>query len=136
MIPSDLVELHVEAVFARLRSDVELAADVFDGDVTGDPERHVNVWHDTGFYEAHDYTDTPGPVEVTFTLHSVGRSRWAAVWASDRSRSLLLGWVPSIDGRRCWRIASAGTQPVRKDPDVDPVKFIAIDRYTLRSIPR
>lgn len=135
MIPAGLIESHVEAVLTRLRADAQLAAVVFEGDVTGNPDRYVNVWHDTGFYEPHDYLGTPGPVEVTFTIHSVGTDRWQAVWGSGRVTSRLLGWVPTVAGRTCWRIESAGTQPVRKDTDVDPPKFLAIDRFTLRSVP-
>lgn len=132
----DLIERHATAVLDQLKADTELAGFVFEGDVTGDPERYVNVWHDTGFYSAHDFTDAPVDVEVTFTIHSVGDSRWQAVWGSGRVTAQLLHFVPTIDGRRCWAITGAGSQPVRRDDDVSPPKFIAIDRFVLRSTPR
>ena len=131
----DLIEQHVVAVLALIRAEEPLADLVFEGDVSGDPDMSVNVWHDTGFYSAHDATDTPVDVEVTFTIHSVGKDRWQATWASGRVTAALLGVVPTIDGRRCWRIASAGSQPVGIDRDVSPPKFLAVDRFTLRSTP-
>lgn len=132
----DLIERHAVAVLDQLRADPELTGLVFEGDVTGDPERYVNVWHDTGFYSAHDLTDAPVDVEVTFTIHSVGDSRWQAVWGSGRVTSQLLHFIPTLTGRRCWAIAGAGSQPVRRDDDASPPKFIAIDRFVLRSTPR
>ncbi|MDQ7877370.1 hypothetical protein Q9R08_05200 [Microbacterium sp. QXD-8] len=132
----DLIERHVEAVLALIRGDAQIANVVFEGDVTGDPGMYVNVWHDTGFYSAHDASDTPVDVEVTFTVHSVGRDRWQAVWASGRVTARVLGVVPQIEGRRCWRIAPAGSVPVARDDDASPLRFIARDRFTLRSTPK
>lgn len=132
----DLIERHAVAVLDELRADTELAGVVFEGDVKGNPERYVNVYHDTGFYTAHDYTDAPVDVEVTFTVHSIGDSRWQAVWGSGRVTAQLLRFKPTIDGRRCWPITAAGSRPVARDDDASPPKFIAIDRFVLRSTPR
>lgn len=131
-----LIERHVTAVLDLIRAVEPLADLVFEGDVKGDPDMYVNVWHDTGFYSAHDATDTPVDVEVTFTIHSVGKDRWQATWASGRVTAALLGVVPTVEGRRCWRIAPAGSVPVARDDDVTPPKFIAKDRFTLRSTPK
>lgn len=131
----DLIARHVAVVLALLRADPQLTDDVFEGDVTGDPERYVNVWHDTGFYSAHDALDHPVDVEVTFTIHSVGRTREQAVWVSGRVTAALLGIAPAIPGRRSWRIRPAGSQAVQRDDDADPIKFFAVDRFTLRSTP-
>lgn len=130
-----LIEKHAEAVLDMIRADPQLATSVFEGDVTGDPERYVNVYHDTGFYSAHDYVDNNVDVEVTFTIHSVGVDRWQASWVSGRVTAALLGIKPVVDGRRCWRITHAGSQPVQKDMDVEPPKFFAVDRFVLRSTP-
>lgn len=132
---ADLIERHVQAFLDLLRADDELADVVFEGDVTGNPERYLNVWHDTGFYTAHDYTDTAGDVEVTFMVHSVGQDRWQAVWGSGRATAAVLRVVPSVEGRRCWRITSAGSQPVIKDTEADPPRFFTADRFVLRSTP-
>lgn len=130
------VNAHVAAVLARLRSDPQLATVVFDGEVTGNPARYVNVWHDTGTWGGHDAHDHQVDVDVTLTIHSVGSdNRYQAVWVSDRVRSLLLDWKPTVAGRRCWAIKAAGSQPVQKDTDVTPPKFFAVDRFTLRSTP-
>lgn len=130
-----LIQRHVDAVLALIRADPQLADVVFEGDVSGDPQRYVNVFHDTGFYSAHDYVDNNVDVEVTFTIHSVGVERWQAVWVSGRVTAALLGIKPVVIGRRCWRIAPAGSQPVTKDMDVEPPKFFAADRFVLRSTP-
>jgi len=130
------VGAHVQAVIDRLRSDPQLASVVFDGDVKGNPERYVNVWHDTGYWEGHDAHEHQVDVEVTITVHSVGQvDRRQAVWVSDRVRALLLDWKPTIPGRACWRMRSAGSQPVQKDTDTTPPKFFAVDRFILRSTP-
>lgn len=135
MIPEDLIEQHVAAFTALLQADAEIAGSLFDGDVTGDPQRWTNVFHDTGVYEGHSLGNEPVDVTVTFTVHNVGVERWQAVWGSGRVAAAVLGRVPNIPGRRCWRITPAGTQPVRKDDTVTPVKFLAVDRYTFRSTP-
>lgn len=131
----DLVERHVQATLDLLAADGELAGTIFEGDVEGNPDRYTNVWHDTGFYSAHDLTDTPVDVEVTFTIHSVGRDRWQATWGSGRVTSALLGVTPVIAGRKAWRITSAGSQPVTKDTEINPPRFFAADRFVLRSTP-
>lgn len=131
-----LVERHVNSVLQMLRSDPEIADVVFDGKVEGDPERYVNVHHDTGFYTSHDASGTPTDVQVTFTIHSVGMIRWQAVWVSDRVTARLLGKAPQVLGRRCWRIEGAGTQPVAPDRDVSPERWLAVDRFTVTSTPR
>lgn len=129
------VNAHVQAVLDRIRTDLQLASVVFDGDVKGNPERYVNVWNDTGYWDGHDSHIHQVDVDVTFTIHSVGMTRQQAVWVSDRVRALLLDWAPNLPGRKCWRIRSAGSQPVQKDTDTTPPKFFAVDRFTLRSTP-
>lgn len=129
------VNTQVAAVITRLKSDPQLASVVFDGTVTGNPERYVDVWADTGYWDGHDSHDHQVDVEVTLTIHSVGMSRQQAMWVSDRVRALLLDWKPTIPGRTCWRMRSAGSQPVQKDTDTTPPKFFAVDRFTLRSTP-
>lgn len=133
--PADLIERHVAAVLERLRSDSELAVVVFEGDVTGDPQRYVNVWHDTGFLRGRSMVGEHQDVDITFTIHAVGDQRWQAVWVDGRVLALLNGWLPTVAGRRCWRLEPAGSMPVTKDTDVTPAKFLAARRYVLRSTP-
>lgn len=138
MIPGEvrtLIEEHVAAVVGRLRDDPELADNVFEGNVQGDPAQYVNVHHDTGMYASHSYVDTITDVEVTFTVHSVGNTDWEATWRDGRVTAQLLDYIPTIPGRRCMRIKPAGSQPVTLDRDVTPPKHIAISRFVLRSIP-
>lgn len=140
---TDLIERHVQAVIDRLKSDPKLAdapgtalpKSVFEGDVTGDPERYVNVWHDTGFFTARTIQGEHQDVDVTFTIHAVGDDRWQATWVDGRVLALLNDWKPTIPGRRCWRMEPAGTMPITKDTEVTPVKFLAARRYVLHSTP-
>jgi len=132
---TDLIERHVAAVLARLRSDQELTDSVYEGDVRDNPERYVNVWHDVGVFSQRSLRGEHQDVEITFTVHSVGTEMWQATWVDGRVLSLLNDWKPSVTGRRCWRLEPAGTQPIQKDTDVSPPKFFAVRRWVLRSVP-
>lgn len=132
---SDLIERHVQSVVDRLKSDPQLTNVVFEGDVTGDPERYVNVWHDTGFFPGRSMLGEHQDVDITFTIHGVGNERWQATWVDGRILALLNDWKPAVGGRRCWRLEPAGTRPVDKDDTVTPVKFLAARRYVLHSTP-
>lgn len=135
MSESDLIERHVGAVLGRIRSDPQLADDTFEGDVTDNPERYVNVWHDVGSFTPRSILGEHQDVEVTFTIHSVGGDRWQATWVDGRVLALLNDWKPTVPGRRCWRLEPAGSQPVQKDTDASPPKFFAVRRWVLRSVP-
>ena len=133
---TDLIERHVQAVIDRLRSDPQLSGVVFEGDVTGDPDRYVNVWHDTGFFRPRSILGEHQDVDITFTIHAVGDDRWQATWVDGRVLALLNDWKPTVVGRRTWRLEPAGTQPVQKDDAVSPVKFFAVRRFILHSTPK
>lgn len=143
MTPTDLIERHVTAVIDRIKSDPQLAdrpatsipKSVFEGDVTGDPARYVNVWHDTGNFQPRSILGEHQDVDITFTIHAVGNDRWQATWVDGRVLALLNDWKPIVAGRRCWRLKPAGTKPVDKDDTVTPVKFLAVRRYILHSTP-
>lgn len=133
---TDLIERHVQAVIDRIKSDLQLMDVTFEGDVSGDPERYVNVWHDTGFFQVRSILGEHQDVDITFTIHAVGSDRWQATWVDGRVLALLNDWKPTVTGRRCWRLEPAGTQPVQKDDTVTPVKFLAVRRYILHSTPK
>lgn len=135
MTDSDLIERHVTAVLDRLKTDPELADVVFEGDAKDNPERYVNVWHDTGFFQPRSILGEHQDVDVTFTIHGIGDYQWQATWVDGRVLALLNDWKPTVTGRRCWRMEPAGTQPVQKDDEVVPVKFFAVRRYVLHSTP-
>lgn len=132
----DLVERHVQAFLALLKADPEIASSLFEGDVSGNPDRFTNVFHTPGFYEGHTLGNEPVDVTVTFTVHNVGLERWQAQWGSGRVTARVLGVPPpQIDGRKCWRIEHTPGPPIAKDKTVTPPKFLAIDEYTLKSTP-
>lgn len=136
MTAPDLIERHVTAVLDRIRADPQLANVVFEGDVTGNPERYVNVWHDTGFFEPRSILGEHQDVDITFTIHAVGNDRWQATWVDGRVLAALNDVVLTVPGRRCWKLRPEGTQPVQKDDDALPVKFFAVRRYVLHSTPK
>lgn len=129
----DLVEAHVQAVLKLITDPGGLL--VFEGDVTGDPDKYTNVFHTPGFYEGHTQSGELVDVSVTFTIHNVGRDRWQAQWGAGRVAARLLNVTPVVAGRRCWRIAHEAGPPISKDDEVSPPRFLAIDRYTLKSTP-
>lgn len=131
----DLVERHVQAFLDLLRTDPELEPTLFEGDVDGDPDRYTNVFHDPGFYEGHTLGNEPVDVTVTFTVHSVGLTRWQAQWGSGRVHARTLNVVPAVAGRRCWRLEHHAGPPIDKVTTVTPPRFLAIDRFTLKSTP-
>ena len=132
----DVGEARVAKVCKRLRQRLTWVQNsVFEGDVTGDPERYVNVWHDTGFFPGRTMLGEHQDVDITFTIQSVGFERWQAVWVDGRVLALLNDWKPAVPGRRYWRLEPAGSMPVTKDTEVSPPKFLAARRYVLRSSP-
>jgi hypothetical protein len=134
--PTDLIERHVAALIDVLKTDQPIAPFVFDGDVQGDPDLYVNVHHDTGYSESRTMLGEHQDVDVTFTLHSVGRTRWQATWTDGRVYALLNDRILTVPGRRCFKLAPAGTQPVQKDTSIPTSpRFIAVRRLTLHSIP-
>ena len=133
--PADLIERHVTAFLARLRSDPQLAQVVFEGDAEGDPDRYVNVFYDTGFFTPRSLIGEHQDVDITFTVHAVGDEQWQATWVDGRVLALLNDHILTVPGRRCWRLAPAGSQPVGKDTTVTPPKFLAARRYVLHSVP-
>ena len=135
MTAPDLINRHVEALLARLRSDAQLASSVFEGDVTGDPAWYVNVWHDSGAFESRTWLGEHVDVDITFTIHSVGKDRWQASWVDGRVLAAVNDHILTVAGRRCFRLAPSGTQPVTKDTTISPPKFLAVRRYVLHSIP-
>lgn len=130
---ADLVELHAQAFLDLIKADPELR--VFEGDVENAPEKYTNVFHTPGFYEGHTLGNELVDVTVTFTVHSVGLERWQAQWGAGRVTARVLGVTPVIAGRRCWRIGHEPGPPISKDTEVTPSRFLAIDRYTLKSTP-
>ncbi|GGO59125.1 hypothetical protein GCM10010910_01350 [Microbacterium nanhaiense] len=135
MTARDLIERHVTALVDRIKTDPQLSGVVFEGEVTGNPQRYVNVWHDTGFFRAMSYVDEHQDVDVTFTIHSVGSDRWQATWVDGRVLAALNDVVLQVPGRRCFKLQPAGTQPVALDDTVQPAVFLAVRRFILHSVP-
>lgn len=136
MTPPDLIERHVSALLAVLRSDSQLSPVVFEGTVTGTPQRYVNVFHDSGMFSPRTIVDEHQDVEITFTVHGVGADRWQAQWVDGRVLSLLNDRVLVVPGRKCQKLVPAGGQGPTKDDDVTPAKWFTARRFSLFSVPK
>jgi len=130
--PQDLVKLIVEPVLTQLRSG-DLADLVFEGDVAGNPERYVNVYHDLGNRVSRTIVDEVGDVTVTFWVHSIGKERWQAVWCSDRVTLALHKFRPVIEGRTCFPMRHVGGQSIKKDDSVSPPRLFGVDMWELHT---
>lgn len=68
-----------------------------------------------------------------FTVRSVGTSVAAAMAESQKVQDQLIGWTPTIEGRRCRPVKFSGADKVRPDNSVKPPLFYVDDEFELRS---
>lgn len=68
-----------------------------------------------------------------FTVRSVGTSVDSAMAESKKVQDQLIGWTPTIAGRRCRPVKFSGADKVRPDNSVKPPLFYVDDEFELRS---
>jgi len=66
---------------------------------------------------------------VTFQTTCVGEGSEAAQWAADKVRAAVEDVQPSVSGWSCGPVQHLASQPVRRDDDVDPAVFYAVDMW-------
>lgn len=129
------------AVLARLRADAWLTAATFDDEVTPEerPQRYALVTSNAGVQTAQRLTQavkaTTARREITYTIRSVGTTRAQAIAVADRVAAQLLGFIPTVSGRRCWPIRHAISRPAQKDTDPNPPLWYCVDEFDLTSDP-
>lgn len=132
-----MIAAHVDAVLARLREDPELASRVFEGEVStldGKPRtRYIRVQANGGFYEAERLGLAQSRVTFTFIIHSVSINPVAARQLQELVHAQLLGFRPSVVGRKCWPIRHEVSRPVQSDQDVSPPLWYTVDQFDLQS---
>lgn len=130
-----LTDPHWDALLARLRAHPILAAATFDGVVTGDPQRYANVHGNIGRRTSWSLRRRQGRLEYTFTIHSVGRDPAQARAVGMAVGEQLADWTPVVEGRTCYPLVHAVSQPIFSDPDADPPVWYGVDQYDLSSLP-
>ncbi len=126
------VRLHADAI-AGLLTTAGLAVTI--GEATDDAATPFVVLYPTPGLELAENLGKPiGDIQVDFQLTCVGESSEQALWCADKARTAINRVIPTVSGRVCWPIwADEQPQPVRRDDAVDPPKFVAISRWSLRS---
>lgn len=135
-----MIRAHFDSVKARLEEDPVLKDSVFGEviDPTRDsprPERYVNLFMDNGHRTATRVTGPQAHADFTLTVHSVGQSRVQAQAVAEHVFTQLLGYVPSVPGRRCWRIRHDYSRPLDMDSSTQPTVYFIVDQFTLESDP-
>lgn len=131
---------HAAATLARLREDDVLTDSTFEGlvapDENGDrPQRYLSVFSDNGEYEAGRATGPAETVTFTYTLHSVGTDPQQARAVAERAFAQLLGYRPTITGRRCGRYRHTYSQQIQIDDTAKPPLWFGVDEFELTTDP-
>lgn len=131
---------HAAATLARLREDDVLANATHEGLVETDengerPQRYLSVFSDNGEYEAERVTGPAATVTFTYTLHSVGSDPQQARAVAERAFAQLLGFRPTIPGRRCGRYRHTYSQQIQIDDSVKPPLWFGVDEFELTTDP-
>lgn len=130
-----MIRAHVEAVLARLREDPALADKVFEGVVQNRPPVYCTVFANNGFREVERFTGPQSTATFTFTVHSVAADPSKAQQVAEHVFTQLLGFTPTVAGRRCRRIRHAVSRPVEADKDLSPWLWFCVDEFDLTSEP-
>ncbi len=126
------VRLHADAV-ASLLTTAGLTVSI--GEAPDDLAGAFVVLYPTPGLEVGDAIKSPlGDLQMDFQLTCVGSSAEQALWCADKARTAINRAIPTVSGRVCWPIwADEQPQPVLRDDAVNPPKFVAISRWSLRS---
>ncbi len=126
------VRLHADAI-AGLLTTAGLTFSF--GEANDDaPTPFVVLYPTPGLELAENLGYPIGDLQMDFQLTCVGESAEQALWCSDKARTAINRTIPTVSGRTCWPIwADEQPQPVLRDDAVNPPKFVAISRWSLRS---
>lgn len=126
------VRLHADAV-ASLLTGAGLTVSI--GEAPDDLAGAFVVLYPTPGLELAETLGYPiGDMQMDFQLTCVGESSEQALWCADKARTAINRAIPAVSGRVCWPIwADEQPQPVLRDDAVNPPKFVAISRWSLRS---
>lgn len=125
---------HANAVLSLLSADTALR--VYDGQVPNNPVLpYVVLYIDSGTRSTESLEGDADTADFSMQTTSVGSTREQAQWAAERAMGALLDVRPSVAGWACGRIRHVGSQPTRRDDDVDPPLMYATDQWRFLSTP-
>lgn len=129
---------HVDASLSALRGDPALT--VYDAAVPDLPDvvpdlPYVVLYADLGTLSVEDLRGRHTRLDVTLQTTAVGSTREQAQWAAQRARDRLVDQVLIVAGWDSYPVEHEGSQPVRRDDDVDPPMMYAVDTYRWVSVP-
>lgn len=129
-----MIDAHVSAV--RTLVDAVPNVTVYDGTVPNNPTYpYVVLYGDQGAALPNSFTEvsTFRSFRVQTTTVAINQPQARAL--AERVESALLDVRPTVTGRKCVPIRKETSQPVRRDDDVDPAAFYAVDIWVLSSVP-
>lgn len=125
---------HATAVLSLLGAVPGLR--VYDGQVPNNPVLpYVVLYIDSGTRSAESLSCDADTADFALQTTSVGATREQAQWAAERAMGALLDARPVVSGWLCGRVRHAGSQPTRRDDDVDPPLMYATDQWRFLSTP-
>jgi hypothetical protein len=131
-----VIRAHVNAVKALIEGDVQMVGAVYVGGAPPPPpDRYVVLYPDSGLPEDTGLDLDADQVEMLLQATYVGTTVEQALWVAERVRARLVNATPTVAGRVCWPLSIQVSQPLRRDDDVTPPLYFAVDVYELRSIP-
>lgn len=79
-------------------------------------------------------SDSHADADSTVQLTCIGSTREQAEWLADKLRPTALGPL-TVTGRKVMQSLLETSQPVRRDDDVQPPLFVAVDQYRFLTTP-
>lgn len=109
---------------------------VYDDTVPDDPDvPYVVVYSNQGMPENASMADVSDWQHFSFQTTVVAQTQGQARLLADRVQSALLDKRPTVVGRSVGRLSKTSSQPVRRDDDVSPPVFYAVDVWALTTVP-
>lgn len=131
-----MTRAHDTALLERIREVTALADSVFDGDVTGQPQRYVNVHSTRGLARPDRLPGgLPTRIRKTYWVHSVGASKSQADGVAERVLAQIVGYVLIVPGWVCEPLMHEASEPVQKDDSRQPVLYYGVDQLDVYSTP-
>jgi hypothetical protein len=130
-----VIRLARAATKGRLLELPELAGAVFEGLVLDRPDRYVSLFLNSGARSPFRFTGNSSRADFTLTVHSVGKTVEQVGWLQERVIGQYVDWVPTIQGRRCYRLTHEVSRPPDLDDSLSPPLFYAVDEFDFSTFP-
>lgn len=133
-----MIRAHVDAVLARLGAHAVLAGRVVDGGVDDaadvKPPPYIVVYVDSGQRSTERLSNVmPERADFAVTVKSVGEDRNQAHAFAEAVMEQLLGWAPTVTGRRITALRHGLSLAPERDTDFSPVVYEGSDDFMFTS---